>query len=118
MSKAVGFDGFVIEPGAIARFPLEAADHAEFGAAATGHMVATFLELDGCGAIETSLPSFLLGNLDEFLRGDIFGTFAAGMPFVIARAANFRLAPLALAKLPASVGATAGIDGDICRFDP
>ena len=118
MSEAVGFDGFVVEPGAVARFPLEAADHAEFGAAATGHMVATFLQLDGCRAVETALPSFFLRNLDEFLRGGVFGTFAAGMPLIVARTADFRLAPLAFAIFPASVGAAAGIDVDMCRFDP
>lgn len=118
MSEAVSVDGFVVEPGTIARFPLEAADHAEFGAAATGHVVATFLQLDSCRAVETALPSFFLRDLDKLLRSGVFGTFAARMPFVIARAADFCLAPLAFAKLPASVGASAGIDVDMCRFDP
>ena len=118
LSETVGFDGLVIEPGAIARFPLEAADHAEFGAAATGHVVATLLQLDRCGAVETALPSFFLCDLDEFLRSGVFGAFAAGMPFVVARAADFHLASLTFAKLPASVGTTAGIDVDMCGFDP
>lgn len=118
VGEAVGFDGFVVEPGAIARFPLEAADHAEFGAAATGHVVAAFLELDGRGAVETALPSLVLGDLDEFLRGGVFGAFAAGMPFVVARAADFHLASLAFAVFPASVGATAAIEVDMRGFDP
>lgn len=118
VSKAVGFDGFVVEPRAVARFPLEAADHAEFGTATTGHVVAAFLELDGRGAVEAALPSFFFRDLDKFLRGGVFGTFAAGVPFVVARAADFRLTPLAFAELPASVGAAAGIDGDMSRFDP
>ena len=118
MSETIGFDSFVIEPGAIARFPLEAADHAEFGATATGHVVAAFLQLDSCRAVEAALPSFFLGDLDEFLRSGVFRTFAARMPFVVARATNFCLAPLAFAKLPASIGTTAGIDLDIRRFDP
>ena len=118
VGEAVGFDGFVIEPGAIARFPLEAADHAEFGAAATGHVVAAFFQLDGCRAVETALPSFFLRDLDELLCGGVFRAFTAGMPFVVARAADFHLAPLAFADLPASIGATAGIDVDMCRFDP
>ena len=116
--EAVGFDGLVVEPGAVAGFPLEAADHAEFGAAAAGHVIAAFFELDGGGAVEAALPSFFLCDLDEFLGGGVFGTFPAGMPFVVARAADFGLAPLAFAIFPASVGATAGIDVDMCRFDP
>ena len=118
VEEAVGFDGFVVEPRAIARFPLESADHAEFGAAATGHVVAAFFQLDGGGAVETALPSFFLCDLDEFLGGGVFGAFAARVPFVVARAADFHLAPLAFAVLPASVGATAGVKVDVCRFDP
>ena len=118
LSETVGFDGLVIEPRAIAGFPFEAADHAEFGAAATSHVVATLLQLDRCGAVETSLPSFLLCDLDEFLRSGVFGAFAARMPFVVARAADFHLTSLTFAKLPASVGTTASIDVDMCGFDP
>lgn len=118
VGEAVGFDGFVVEPRAIARLPLEAADHAEFGAAATRHVVATFLELDGGGAVEAALPAFFLCDLDEFLRRSIFGTFAARVPFVVAGAADFDLAPLAFPKLPAPVGPAAGIDMDMCRLDP
>ena len=118
VGEAVGFDGFVVEPGAVARFPLEAADHAEFGAAATRHVVAAFFQLDGRGAVEAALPAFFLCDLDELLRRGVFRTFTAGVPFVVARAADFHLAPLAFAVLPASVGATAGIDVDVCRFDP
>ena len=118
MGEAVGFDGVVVEPGAIARFPLEAADHAEFGAAAARHVVAAFLELDGRGAVEAALPSFFLCDLDELLRRGVLGAFAAGVPFVVAGAADFRLASLAFAVLPAPVGATAGVDVDMCGFDP
>ena len=118
VGEAVGFDGFVIEPRAIARFPLEATDHAEFGAAATGHVVAAFFQLDGCGAIEAALPAFFLCDLDEFLRSGVFRTFTAGVPFVVACAADFHLASLAFAILPASVGTTASIDVDMCRLDP
>lgn len=118
VGEAVGFDGFVVEPGAIARFPLEAADHAEFGAAATGHVVATFLQLDGCGAVETALPSFFFRDLDELLRGGVFGAFAAGVPFIVACAAHFRLASLTLAEFSASVGTTTGIHGNMGGFNP
>ena len=118
VGEAVGFDGVVVEPGAVARFPLEAADHAEFGAAAARHVVAAFLELDGRGAIEAALPSLFLCDLDELLRRGVFGAFAAGVPFVVAGAADFRLASLAFAVLPAPVGATAGVNVDVCGFDP
>lgn len=118
VDEAVGFDGLVVEPGAVARLPLKAADHAEFGAAAARHVVAAFLELDGRRAVEAALPSFLLGNLDKLLRRGVLGAFTARVPFVVTRAADFRLAPLAFAELPASVGATAGIDVNVRWFDP
>ena len=118
VGEAVGFDGFVVEPRAITRLPLEAADHAKFGAAAARHVVAAFLELDGGGAVEAALPAFFFGDLDEFLRRGVFGTFAARVPFVVAGTADFRLAPLTFAKLPAPIGPTACIDMDMCRLDP
>ena len=118
VEKAVCFDGFVVEPGTIARFPLEAADHAEFGAAATGHVIAAFFQLDGRGAVETALPSLFLCDHDELLGRGVFRAFAARVPFVVACAADFHLAPLAFAVIPASVGAAAGIEVDVCGFDP
>lgn len=118
MSEAVRFDGVVVEPGAIARLPLEAADHAEFCAAATRHVVAAFLQLDGGGAVEATLPAFVLGDLDELLRRGVLGAFAACVPFVVAGAADFHIASLAFAVLSASVGATARINVDVCGFDP
>ena len=116
--ETVGFDGFVVEPGTVARLPLEAADHAELGAAAARHVVASLLELDGRGAVEAALPPFFLCDLDELLRRGVLGAFAARVPFVVARAADFRPASLAFAILPAAVGTTAGVDGDVCGFDP
>ena len=118
VGEAVGFDGLVVEPGAVARLPREAADHAELGAAAARHVVAAFLELDRRGAVEAALPAFRLGDLDEFLRRGVLGALAAGVPLVVARAADFRLAPLAFAEFSASVGAAAGVDRDVGRFDP
>lgn len=118
VEKAVSFDSFVVEPGAIAGFPFETTDHAEFGATATGHVVAAFFQLDGGGAVEAALPSFFLCDLDELLGGGVFGAFPARVPLVVACAADFHLAPLAFAVLPASVGASAGIDVDVGRFDP
>ena len=116
--EAVRFDGLVVEPRAIARLPLEATDHAELGAAATGHVVAAFLELDGGGAVEAPLPAFFLCDFDEFLRRRVFGAFAARVPFVVAGAADFGLATLTFAVLPAAVGPAAGVDVDVGRFDP
>ena len=116
--EAVGLDGVVVEPRAIARLPLQAADHAELGPAPARHVVAPFLELDGGGAVEAALPAFLLGDLDKLLRRGVLGALAARVPLVVAGAAHLGLAPLASAELPASVGATAGVDGDVCGFDP
>ena len=118
VGEAVGLDGVVVEPRAIARLPFQAADHAEFGLAPARHVVAAFLELDGGGAVEAALPACLLCDLDELLRRGVLGALAARVPLVVAGAAHFRLAPLAFAELPASVGATAGVDGDVCGFDP
>ncbi len=118
VGEAVGFDGLVVEPGAVARLPLEAADHAELGAAAARHVVAAFLELDGGGAVEAALPAFVLCNLDEFLRRGVLGAFAARVPFVVAGAADFGPAALALAVFAAAVGAAAGVEVDVGGFDP
>ena len=109
VGATVGLDGVVVEPGAVARLPLAAADHAELGAAPARHVVAAFLELDGGGAVEAALPAFLLGDFDEFLRRGILGAFAAHMPFVVAGCADFGLAALALAVLAAvAVGVDVG----------
>ena len=118
VGEAVGLDGVVIEPGAVARLPLQAADHAELGPAPARHVVAAFLELDGGGAVEAALPAGLLCDLDELLRRGVLGALAARVPFVVAGAADFGLAPLASAVFPAAVGAAAGVDGDVGGFDP
>ena len=118
VGEAVGLDGVVVEPGAIARLPFEAADHAELGLAPARHVVAAFLELDGGGAVEAALPAFLLCDLDELLRRGVLGALAARVPFVVAGAADFGLAPLASAVLAASVGAAARVDGDVGGFNP
>ena len=118
VGEAVGLDGVVVEPRAVARLPFQAADHAELGPAPARHVVAPFLELDGGGAVEAALPAFLLCDLDELLRRGVLGALTARVPFVVAGAADFRLAPLASAAFPASVGAAASVDGDVCGFDP
>ena len=118
MCKTVGFDGVVVEPRAIARFPFEAADHAELGAATARHVVAAFFEFDGGGTVEAALPALLFGDPDELLRRCVLGAFPARVPFVVARAADFHPAPLASAELTAVVGAAAGFDVDVGWFDP
>ena len=118
VGEAVGLDGVVVEPRAIARLPFQAANHAEFGPAPARHVVAAFLELDDGGAVEAALPALLLCDLDELLRRGVLGALAARVPFVIARAADFGLAPMASAVFPASVGPTAGVNRDVCGFDP
>lgn len=118
MVESVCFDGCVVEPGAVAGLPFQAAYHAEFGATATCHVVAAFLQFDRCGAVETALPSLLLRYLDEFLGSRVFGAFAAGMPFVVARAADFRLAFWAFTVFPSPIGTTASVNVDMRRFDP
>ena len=40
---SVFFDGFVVEPGAVAGFPFQAADHAELGCTATGELLALLI---------------------------------------------------------------------------
>lgn len=113
VGAAVGLDGVVSEPGAVARLPLAAADHAELGPAPARHVVAAFLELDGGGAVEAALPALLLGDPDELLRRGVLGAVAARVPFVVAGGADFGLAALALAVL-----AAAAVGVDVGGFDP
>jgi hypothetical protein len=104
---------FIVEPGTIATLPADAADHAEFGGAAAGHVVATFLQLDHGAATVASLPALLLGDLDEFSRGGVFGTFAGFVGFVVAEAADF-----CAAKLAFTYFASGFVCLDVLRFDP
>lgn len=116
--QAVCFDGLIVEPRTVTRFPLEAADHAEFGTAATCHVVTAFFQFDGGFAVVTALPAFLFGDPDEFLGLCVFGTFARGVPSIVAEAADFGPTSLAFAVLPAMVRTTTSISVDICRLDP
>lgn len=118
VQEAVVLHGLVGEPGAVAAFPLDAADHAEFRAAAAGHVVAAFSELDHRGAVVAALPAGLLGNLGEAGGGFIFGALPAGVPFPVAGHADLRPAPLALSVFPSTVDAAGGVDVDIGGFDP
>ena len=118
MVKPIVFDGFVIEPRAIACFPFQATDHAELCAAATGHMVTALLQLNSGGAVETALPAFFLGNFGKTLRGFVFGTFATCMPLAITSAANLGSTPATFSVLAASIGATRCIKVNVRRLDP
>ena len=118
MIQAVCFDGLVVEPRTVTGFPLEAADHAEFGTAATGHVVTAFFQFDGGFAVVTALPAFLFGDPDELLGRCVFRTFARGMPSIVAEAADFGSTSLAFAVLPAMVRTTTCISVYICRLDP
>ena len=116
--EAVCFDGLVVEPRTVTRFPFEAADHAELGPAATSHVVTAFFQFDGGFAVVTALPAFLFGDSDELLGRCVLGAFARGVPFIVAEAADFSSTSLAFAILPAMVRTTASIGVDICRLDP
>ncbi len=116
--QAVCFNGLVVEPRTVTGFPLEAADHAEFSTAATSHVVTAFFQFDGGLAVVTALPAFLFGDPDEFLGRCVLGTFARGVPSVVAEAADFGSTSLAFAVLPAMVRTTTSVSVDICRLDP
>jgi len=108
----------VVEPRAVAAFPFEAADHAEFGAAAARHVVAAFLELDHCAAVVAALPTCLLCYLGEAGGGFVFWALSTGMPFPIAGHADFRPTPLAFSVFSSAVETAGSVDVDICGFYP
>lgn len=118
MLQPILLHSLVVEPRAIAAFPLDAADHAELGLAAARHVVAAFLELDGRAAVVAPLPPFLLRDLDELLRRVVPGADAAAVPAAVARRAHFRPAARAFAVFAARVGAAAAVDVDVRGLDP
>jgi hypothetical protein len=69
----------VVEPRAVAGFPLVAADHAELGGAAAFHVVAAFAEFDHGVALVAAFPALFLGLLD---KASDFGIFRAVGRFV------------------------------------
>lgn len=73
VEQAVALDGLVVEHGAEAGLPFCTADHAEFGAAAAGHVVAAHLEFNGRFAVVAVLPAFFFGDLLESLCGGVLG---------------------------------------------
>ena len=81
-------------------------------------MITSFLQFDGGFAVITALPAFLFGDPNEFLGRCVFGTFARGVPSVVAEAADFGSTSLAFAVLPSMVRTTTSIRTYICRLDP
>lgn len=103
MVESVGFDGLIVEPRAVTGLPFVATDHAEFSRAATCHVIAAFFKFDHGGAVEASLPAFLLGDFDEFLGLFVFRAVSTGVPFAVADAANLGMTSFALPVLAAAV---------------
>lgn len=97
----MGIDGLVVEPRTVARFPLQSTDHAELGRTATGHVVAAFFEFNHGGAIVTSLPTFLPGDLGQGFHLGIFGTVARDVHLLRTNPADSSLALLAPANFAA-----------------
>ena len=89
VEKPVVFDSVVVEPGAITGFPFLAADVAEFGAAAAGHVVAAFFELDGGLAVVAAYPAVFFGDLGEGLGFGVFGAGTGGVVFAVTGATDF-----------------------------
>jgi hypothetical protein len=105
-------DSLVVEPRAIAGFPLQTTDHAELSCATASHVVAAFLELHHCRAIEAFLPAFLFRSIDELPRCWILGTVSRCVSFVVAGGAHARTAFLTLPDL------SSVFYGDMTGFNP
>lgn len=114
----VGVVGLFVEPQTGTPFPFGAAGEAELSTTATCHVVAPFYLLDRRFAVVATLPTFLFGNLDEFLGCRIFGTLARGVPFVVAEAADLCLAALAFAVFAAVIGSATRVGVNVGGFDP
>ena len=61
MVFSIASDHCVVEEYAGAAFPFGPACHAEFRAAAAGHMIASVRELDGGFAVVAALPALFFG---------------------------------------------------------
>ena len=118
MVEAIVFHRLVVEPRTITALPLGAADHAELCVAPTRHVVASFLQLDRCRAVETPLPSLLLCDLREPRRGFVLGAFAPRVPPAVTGAAHLRAASFAVSVLAAAARAARSINMDMRGLDP
>lgn len=118
MIQAILLDRLVIEPRTIARFPLRATDHAEFGAAAAGHVVTALFELDRRGAVETPLPAFFLRDLGEASGCFVLRAVATCVPPSIARATNLCAAAAAFPVFTPTGRSPRGVKVDVGGLDP
>lgn len=116
----VVLDVVVVEPGAGAGFPFEAAEHAEFGCAAAGgvlvggeegvvggdkgeipgHMVAALLQLNHRATTVAALPTGLLRRFEQAIRLLIVRTLFLPMPLPATQDTHLRLTTAALPVLP------------------
>jgi len=116
--QAILLDRLVIKPRTIARLPLRATDHAEFCAAAAGHVVTALLELDRRGAVETPLPALFLRDLGEASGCFVLWAVATCVPPSVASAANFCAAAAAFPVFTPAGRAPGGVEVDVGRLDP
>jgi hypothetical protein len=96
--QPVCLNGFIIEPWAITRLPLEATDHTKLCCTATSHVIAAFFELDHCPTIIASLPACFFSRFKEAIRLFILRTILPAMPFPITLTTDLRLATTAFAN--------------------
>lgn len=118
MVQAVLLDRFVSKPRAIARLPLRTADHAEFCAAATGHVVTALLELNRCGAVETPLPTLFLRDLGEASGCFVLRAVATCVPPSVARATNLCAATAAFPVFTPAGRAPGRVKMDVGGLNP
>lgn len=118
MVQAIILHRLVIEPGAIARLPFRAADHAELRSAATCHVVTSFFQFNSRGAVKAALPTLFLCDLGKMGGSFVFGAFTSGVPATIAGATDFGPAATAFSVLSSSVGTTRSVDVDVRWLNP
>lgn len=104
--------GFIIEPWAIARLPLQPTHHAELCGTAASHVVAALFELYHSMAAIASLPAFFFRRFHECLCFWIFGAFSGSVHLLRADGAYSGLALFTASNLAPM------LHGDVMRFDP
>ena len=81
-------------------------------------MIAAFLELDSGLAIIAFLPSFFASEFEKCFCGIVLRAFGRGVPFVIAEAADFGLAPFTFTVLATVRGSSTFVHADVGWLDP
>ena len=81
-------------------------------------MIATFLQLDDGLAVVTLLPAFLLRHLDKVFDRRVVGTVSSLVPFVVAGAADFGVAPLTDTVFSSMCRPATFITMCVLRLDP